>query len=257
MKKLRVGLLGPLSVTNENRDLHLPTSQQCTLLATLALRVGQVVPVNELAGRLWDREPPRSAHTAVRRQMKRLRRALGGGVGRDGRLIIHGQDGYRLDPDCVDVDVRRFRELLDRAVITSTESTEAQLLDQALSLWRGSALTGVACPSLRQEMAPLLREEQLWAAHRRIEIGLRHGEAEQHIASLRRLLSHDPLQERFWEQLLWALHLCGRQTEALREYGYCRRHLMDTLGVAPGPRLRELHRLLSGAEPVAMLGRPT
>ncbi|MFE7132323.1 BTAD domain-containing putative transcriptional regulator [Streptomyces sp. NPDC057638] len=251
MSTLRIGLLGPFLVLGGGRELYVPQGRQRTLLATLALRTGRVVPVEEIIDTLWDENPPGAARTTVRGHVKRLRRVLGDAIGTDGpTLVASGDGGYRLDAERTTVDTTEFRRLVERATAAPSVTAETVLLDRALALWRGAPLAGVATDSLQQHTVPVLEEERLTTLHRRIEIGLRRGEGERHVGALREVLARDGLQERFWRQLLYALHLSGRQAEALREYERCRRLLTERLGVSPGPALREAHRtlLVAGAE---------
>lgn len=243
---LHIALLGPLLVGAGGRKLYVPAGRQRALLAALALRAGHVVPMEEIIDRLWGEEPPGAARTTVRGHVKRLRHALGCARDQpdDCPTIVSGNGGYRLQAPGMRVDVREFGDLLARAATADDEPAEAALLDLALALWRGPALSDIGSVRLRQEAVPALEEERLRALYRRIDIGLRRGEAERRVPQLRGLLARDALQERFWEQLLRALHLSGRPAEALREYERCRAILADRLGTHPGPQLREAHRLI-------------
>ena len=74
------------------------------------------------------------------------------------------------------------------------------------------------------------------------------------------LCREHPLRERLWELLILALYRSGRQAEALRAYAEVRDHLVDELGLDPGPALRELQtRILAqdpSLAPASALARP-
>jgi class 3 adenylate cyclase len=50
-------------------------------------------------------------------------------------------------------------------------------------------------------------------------------------------------------QLMLALYRCGRQAEALAEYGHARRALVDALGIEPSPPLQLLERRILNHDP--------
>src|SRR6266498_3048210 len=67
------------------------------------------------------------------------------------------------------------------------------------------------------------------------------------VAELEGLIASYPHQELLWTQLMIALYRSGRQTDALQAYRRARSHLVEDLGVEPGPELREAERaVLSG-----------
>ena len=55
------------------------------------------------------------------------------------------------------------------------------------------------------------------------------------LATLLELVAAHPLRERFRAQLIIALYRCGRQADALQAYRDAREHLLDELGLDPGP----------------------
>ena len=63
------------------------------------------------------------------------------------------------------------------------------------------------------------------------------------------LVGQHPLRERFRAQLIVALYRCGRQADALAAYRDARDHLLDELGLDPGPELRALERAVLAQDP--------
>ena len=76
---------------------------------------------------------------------------------------------------------------------------------------------------------------ELWTA---AELGL--GRQAGLIAALTAEGQRHPTRERLQELVMLALYRAGRQAEALDVYRATRRHLVDELGLEPGPGLREL-----------------
>ncbi|MFE9338232.1 BTAD domain-containing putative transcriptional regulator [Streptomyces sp. NPDC007063] len=260
--RFHVRVLGRLELDRDGVPVSLPRGRQRTLLATLALSPGRPVPTGVIADRLWDERLPASAQVTIRNHVKRLRRLLDP-AGR-APLIPFADGGYRLDIADDELDLYRFRELTGQAAATADPEDEARLLRQALALWRGSALSDVESASLHREVVPTLAEEYAQALHRRICLDMRRGADAEVITELRRLVSEDPLRERFWAQLMRALQRSGRQAEALVCYEQCRRAVADALGVEPSAELRELHRRLLagdagvlGPEPSSPVPNPT
>ncbi|WP_223166872.1 ATP-binding protein [Nonomuraea sp. SYSU D8015] len=64
------------------------------------------------------------------------------------------------------------------------------------------------------------------------------------IAALTELVGRHPFREGLWALLMTALARTGRRGDALTAYRQARRHLVEELGIEPGPRLRELESLI-------------
>ena len=65
-----------------------------------------------------------------------------------------------------------------------------------------------------------------------------------------------PLRERLWELLILTLYRSGRQAEALRAYAEARDHLVEELGLDPGPALRDLQARILAQDPSLAPARP-
>ncbi|MDQ2585424.1 AfsR/SARP family transcriptional regulator [Saccharothrix yanglingensis] len=216
-------VLGPLEVRRGGEPVVVPAGKARVLLATLLLRAGRVVAVDELVDRLWD-DAPANPRAALHMVVTRLRQSLG-----PVDAVRTAPGGYVAEVD--ELDLHRFRSLVG-------EGHHAA----ALELWRGEPLSDVRSDVLhREDVAPLV-EERLTAVERRVEADLAAGRADSVVAELRALTREHPFDERFWGLLVRALHASGRQAEALAAYRSVRALLADELGVDPGPRLQELHR---------------
>ncbi len=216
---IEIRLLGPLEALVDDEPVELGTSQQRTLLALLALHAGTAVRVTAIENLLWDESPPRSATKVVQTYVSRLRRLLGAGS------IQFAHSAYALAAD-VSVDAVRFRELVERGQCA-----------EALALWRGDALSDV--PALASD-ARQLDELRVSAIEERIAADLEQGEGATLVAELETLVADHPTRERLLGQLVLALYRSGRQADALAAYRKGRGALVETLGLEPGPALREL-----------------
>jgi DNA-binding SARP family transcriptional activator len=233
-------LLGDIEVRVNERLVDSGHARQRRVLAVLLMSANQVVPVESMVGRVWGPRAPRSARNTLRSYLVRIRHAL---AECDGVEIVRRSGGYVLSATSASVDVHRFRELAASARAARGETPFAA---RALELWRGEPFAGVDTPWFNEVRAALLAERfALELDH--TDLLLRKGKHAQLVTDLTARSSAHPMDERVAGQLMLALYRCGRQAEALSHYTTLRTHLADTLGVDPGPHLRELHqRILNG-----------
>ncbi|WP_188316913.1 AfsR/SARP family transcriptional regulator [Solihabitans fulvus] len=256
------GLLGPLEVLLDGRIVPIAAGKRRALLATLALRAGEPVSMDELVDRLWGAEAGAGAVNAVQTTVRRLRADLARGA--HGREFVRTRSrGYLLDVAADEVDLGRFRSLLDRATRAERDGgigAAADTLREAIGLWRGEPLADVRNDSLHRDVVPVLVEQRLAAVERRIDLDLRLGRHDHLIAELRTLTALHPLRERLWARLMLALYRADRRADALHAYRTLGDTLAEELGLDPGEELRRLHhRVLLGdptllADPAATPG---
>ncbi|MFE9750560.1 BTAD domain-containing putative transcriptional regulator [Saccharothrix saharensis] len=229
-------LLGEVCAEVDGRPVDLGAPRQRCVLVALAVDVGRAVPVDRLVERVWGAQVARRARATLHSYISRLRRAL---AGTGGAVIVHRSGGYALVADAV-VDLHRFRELCG--------GDDVRALTEALELWRGEALTGLAGEWV-QAVRDRLREERLAAEHDLVDARLRGGQGAELVAELSARAARHPLDERVAGQYLLALHRAGRTPDALTHYREVRARLVEELGTEPGVALRELHRRLLAADP--------
>jgi len=183
----------------------------------------------------------------VQRQISDLRKMLGAGAGIETRA-----PGYLLRVGAEQVDLHRFERLAEEgrhALDRGDATAAADLLREALALWRGGPLADLADEAFAQVPVGRLEEIRLAALEERIEaeLGLRrHGQL---IGELEQLIAEHPLRERFRAQLMLVLYRGGRQAEALDFYRRTREELVAELGIEPGPAIRELERAILAHDP--------
>ncbi len=135
--RLRVGLLGPLTVELDGRELAIGGARRRAILAGLAMSAGAPVAVETLGLLGWGDRPPNGVRNALQVTVLRLRGELGA------ELIESVPDGYRLRIDPDGVDVHRFRALVATAATPGDPEQLLARLDEALALWRGEPFAGV------------------------------------------------------------------------------------------------------------------
>src|SRR3954451_24975162 len=207
------------------------------LVAVLALHPNVVVRRDALIEAIWGDSPPGSASHALDNLVSRVRAQLGADV------LQSRPGGYALvaDPECVDAfRFARLAELGRDALASGRPGRAADLLQEALGLWRGEPLADLADePSLADEIRRL-GEARAVALEDRVDADLELGRHRQLAPELRSLVAQEPLRERRRAQLMLALYRSGQQAEALRAYRDAQAYLSSELGLEPGPELRSL-----------------
>ncbi len=236
---IRIGLLGPLEIMIDGRQVAIVRRRERCLLAVLALAANRIVPVSRLISLLWDAEPPAAAQQSLQSHVSRLRATLS--PTRDdtqpARLLSH-DGGYSLRVKPESVDAHRFREMVAQAAALPPAPKAAQL-DAALGLWRGELLDGCGSAQLRSRLAADLEDLRLTALEDWAEAGLALGRHRELMSRLAGLTASLPSRERLVQLHMLALHQAGRATDALELYERTRAHLSEHYGVDPGQELRQ------------------
>lgn len=254
-------LLGPVRGEASGRVVNLGTRQQRLVAAVLALEVNRLVTTDRLVDLLWPGGPPPSARVTVHGHVSRLRRVLRGvDAGAGSARIDSAGAGYVLCCDPKLIDAHRFRGLLNQARRTHDDEQRVRLLEEALGLWRGSAMAGTAAEDVRAGLCRDLDERRLAAHEERAESLLRLGRHQGLAEDLALLAGEHPERQRLTGALMRALHRAGRTVQALEVYQRVVRYLRDEYGLDPPVELRDLHLsiLRAGSDPVpAVSYQPT
>jgi len=238
---MRFRLLGPLEVRVGEEWQGIGAPKWRSVLATLLINAGQIVPADVLIDEVWGDSPPAKAGNLISIYVLRLRRLM---ADADGSVLVTRAPGYQLRIAAGDSDAQRFETLVEdgrRALAAGDPATAASQLAEALALWRGSPLADVPATPLVETAAERLEDLRLDAAELRITAELDCGNHAQVIPELRRLLADHSLREGLWLLLMRALDGAGRHAEALDAYGQARTAISEELGVDPGPELRHAY----------------
>jgi DNA-binding SARP family transcriptional activator len=251
---LQFRVLGPLEAVGASGPLPLGGPKQRATLAILLLNANRVVSVDRLADDLYSGDVPVTAVTQVQRQISALRKALG-----SPSAIETRPPGYvlRVVPDQVDLD--RFERLAGEAssaLARGDAQSAADLLREALGIWRGAPLADLAYESFAQTSIERLEEIRLAALEQRVDADLLLGRHAALVGELEQLVAHHPLHERFRAQLMLALYRSGRQAEALDVYRRTRAALVEEFGIEPTPALHDLERAILAQDRALELAAP-
>ncbi|MFF1444957.1 AfsR/SARP family transcriptional regulator [Streptomyces sp. NBC_00080] len=264
-----IKVLGALDAEINGKDIVPTAGKPRQILALLALRPGQVVPVPTLMEELWDTDLPDSSLTTLQTYILQLRRMLGRALLSTGTnspgtteadtptptakdILATRYGGYLLQIPPDTVDAHRYEQLAaqgHRAFENGQDSDAARLLDQALGLWQEQALVDVPHgPVLRIETMRL-HQSRLVTQERRIDAELRLGHHSELTAELTHLTARHPQHEGLHSQAMLALYRSGRQAAALDTYRRLRQRLIDELGVEPSPQLQRMHQAILTVDP--------
>ena len=186
-------ILGPLEVLRDGEPQPLGTPKQRALLALLLIRRGQVVSSDALVDHLWGAEPPPTAANALQGHVSRLRKLLG--PNDIGARLVTAANGYRIDCEPDELDAARFERLVQEGIAAAESGRDAEaaeLLRDALSLWRGPALADFAFEPFAEHEAGRLEELRLTGVEERIAAELAVGRHAEVVAELTALVRRPP-----------------------------------------------------------------
>ncbi|WP_328807136.1 BTAD domain-containing putative transcriptional regulator [Nocardiopsis coralli] len=242
--RVRVGLLGRLTVETGGEPLLLRGNKRRALLAALLLRVGRTVPAGVLATRMWGHEAAGTDRRgALQVHVARLRALFTEQLGTP--LVLGDDGGYRVELRDEDCDLLRLRSLVRAAREAGRRGDRtgcADLFARALELWRGPVLVDVPGQVLHEEDVAPLTEELLGAAEEGCAAALAHGDHERVAVRIRDISADHPEREPLVRMRMRALHRSGRRDEALRVYERTRAALAARRGAEPGDELCSVYR---------------
>jgi DNA-binding SARP family transcriptional activator/tetratricopeptide (TPR) repeat protein len=239
------GVLGVVEAWIDGRSVDLGHARQRCVLGVLLVEAGRPVSPDQLIDRVWGEHAPQRAANALYSYLSRLRRAV---AGADGAEIRREPGGYLLTVNPQAVDLHRFRRLMTTARAAEADKSAADLIEQALRLWRGDPFAGLDTPWLAATRRTLLGE-RLAAELDGNDVLLRLGRHGELLPALLAAVAEHPLDERLAGQAMLALYRCGRQADADEQYRRIRRRLADEMGSDPGAELRRLHEQVLAADP--------
>lgn len=250
---MEIGILGPVTIATTTGNVPVPAMMVRATLSVLVLASGQVVAYDDLVDELWADAPLTNARNALQANIRRLRKLLQAKIpGRAGEEILRtASNGYFLDilPD--QVDAYRFSDLAGRgsSLLEKQPDKAIGYLRQALSLWRGPALSDAGEGIRRQSAADRLNEWRITVREDLIAAQLAIGDERRTIAELKQLVTQHPERERLSQQLMVALYRSGRQTEALDVFRQTRQWLTRELGIEPSRALFQVQQAILTQDP--------
>ncbi|MGW4242201.1 BTAD domain-containing putative transcriptional regulator [Nocardia sp. NPDC004722] len=253
--RAQVGMLGPVQLTIGGVEQQLGGPKQRAVLAYLAINANRPVSVEALASAVWEDNPPPDVRVSLHAIVSNLRKPLRDG-GIDARTVLqHMGTGYRIVVEDAACDVFRFRARREsgmRALAAGHFASATDALSDALAQWRGPVLSDLRGLGFADAYAVALDDERIGVIEARAEADIAQGRAENVVPELNLLVRDHPLRESLWEQLITALYLTGRQSDALEAARRLRGILAEELGIDPGHRIRELESRILRQDPLSV-----
>jgi DNA-binding SARP family transcriptional activator len=238
---MRYEILGPLRVTNGTVQVRVEAPKLQILLATLLIRAGQVVTLDQLVTEIWNQAPPRRAVSALYVYVSELRKLL---KQRDqDRPIVTGPAGYMFRDDGGEIDLCIFQQFITRGRAALNErqyELGVDCFEKALAVWRGSALSGLRGGPIISGFTTRMEELRMECVQSVIDAKLEVGRHREMVGDLYELITIYPHHEVFYRQLMLALYHSERRADALHVYQAARIALQENLGLEPGQPLRDL-----------------
>jgi DNA-binding SARP family transcriptional activator/tetratricopeptide (TPR) repeat protein len=244
-------LLGEMELQAAGRLLDVGAPRQQAVLAVLVVDAGRPVAIETLIDRVWEDTPPAAARNVLYSHLSRVRgllRQAGALTGGATVRVERRHAGYVLEVDPDLVDLHRFRRLVEHGRdVRCADAERAEVLTEALSLWRGTPLSGIS----GGWVAEVRRSWHGWrldAVTQWAQVELRLGHPNVVITALSDLVDEYPLAESLEVLLMRALQAVGREAEAVERFTTVRQRLADELGVDPGAELRSTYQMILRGE---------
>ncbi|GII66481.1 hypothetical protein Skr01_65660 [Sphaerisporangium krabiense] len=257
---VRFGVLGTLRAEVGGRPAGLGGPRQRAVLALLLIARGRIVSADRILSDVWSdsRQP---SPTTLHGYVADLRRALEPGrtPGAPPSLLVRDGPGYALRAAPTAVDAERFADLAARGrreLEGGDPERAADLLGQALALWRGPAYADFGGAAFATPDATRLENLRAAVHEDRLAAIIAAGRHAAAVGELEALVAEQPLRERGWELLALALYRSGRQGDALAALRAVRRRLSDELGIDPGRGLRDLEEAILAQDPALSPAAP-
>lgn len=235
---MRIILLGRPRLTVADHDVDLGPPRQRAVFVALAVDAPRPVAVSTVIERVWGDQPPKHARSAVYGYIMRIRQLLAR-LDNTGAPVHNHRESYSLEVDRADIDLLRFRSLVQDAG-NGDDPTRRRLLDEAFGLLAGTPLEGLTGAWV-DHIRAAHQQDRLGAVVMWARLELEAGASDSVIRLVRPLMSECPLAEQLVAVYLRALGSAGRWAEALDCYETSCQRLYQELRAEPGAELRRFH----------------
>jgi DNA-binding SARP family transcriptional activator len=237
-----VRVLGPTRIANYREGTSeegIPRLLQRALWVLVASSPSETTS-DRLASVVWEEHAPANWKSALRTHLVRLRRILE--QSNSGLTLGRNGDGYFLIGDPANVDLHRFRTLVEEAKSADSALEQKRLLEQAVDLWSHEPFEGVEDSQLRSladRLAGLFAE----ATKTRRVLAVELGDSISVVRELESSADEDPTEIAVVEPLA-AAYLAVDNRDAAQRLLRRHREALEALGFEPGVGMAALERRL-------------
>ncbi len=256
MARLSLSLMGPFAAQVDGQPLSgFQSNKVRALLAFLAIEMAYAHPRQTLCGLLWPEVTDSRAHHNLNQALCNLRHTIGDcGLPLPVPVLIATTQTIQFNCHSDHwLDVAEFERLTGWASAPNCPSNDLAALHQAVKLYRGPFLHGFSLDdSADFDTWVVLQRERLHQLALDVlrclaDAHAAEGKLDEALYFARRQLQLDPWLEEAHLHVMRCLALSGRRSEALVQYGICRRILAQELGVAPaGETVRMYEQIRDG-----------
>lgn len=242
---MHYAILGPVRLVINGEPRPIRSRNLSIILATLLVKAGSIVTVDDLIGEVWA-QPPQRARDAIYVHISKLRQQLGDKS--QGDVIWSQFPGYLMRLQGEQLDLQLFhRHRIDghRHMVNGDYRSAAREWKSGLSLCRGTPLGGACSGPILGSFDSWLQQSRAdcveLAAWSQLSAGLCH----EVIEFLSLHLMQYPLNEILYQQLMLAFFLSRHRAQSLRVFHRARQTLAGELGINPGGDLRTMQDIVS------------
>jgi DNA-binding SARP family transcriptional activator len=240
-RQLRVGVLGPVTITGAAEELQ---PKQAELVLALALSRPSGLSMSALCTRLGADEDQPKPPDSLRQIMTRTRRRLGPAPDGDSYLRHIGNAQYVLAADAA-VDLDDFRRLS----AGGQKAGDSVMLTEALSLVRGQPLDNAFHWWIDPAIIEDIRAEVADTASALAELELRASRPAAAARAARAGLSADPAAEQLWRLLMRAEDAAGNKAGVHEAWRRCMQIISEIAADGePHPATTALYHQLTRRE---------
>ncbi len=250
---IQIRLFGPVQIVHNDQPVQKLGSQKSLVLLAYLLRHPQQHSRSKLASLLWIDHPPAKARSNLRWALNNLSKLVPNGF-QATRQTLQFQPSVAAAHGAPRVDVNTFLTLTGGEA--STEQSLAleyanlpaeQAAAQAVTLYRGEFLEGIALDDAPELELWLLQEREFWRRNvvTLLERLIAHARSalqyQRAAAHARQLLAIEAWHEDAHRQLMWLLATAGQRSAALTQFETCCTVLNAELGVEPAAETVSLY----------------
>lgn len=240
-------------MTVDGKAATLGTPKQKAILSSLIINRNHPVGKERLISDAWEDRPPDKPEASLHTYIAELRKLVTE-AGLDGKAVLATKaTGYQLALAEDQCDIGRFqaKSAAGMRVLKEGRFQEGRLLlVAALAEWKGPVLSDLRDLQFAQVFATALDRDHLTTIEMWAEAEIACGRASTLLSRLEELVTEHPYEEPLWAQLITALYVTDRQTDALEACRRLRKILRDDQGADPVSRIQELEGRILRQEPL-------
>lgn len=247
MGAIRINLMGEFQcLGSDGQNLEITAAKDQGVIAILALSGSYSCSRSRIIDLLWSTRSKEQAQASVRQSLWSLKKALGDGT--DDVLQID-RKRIRSNPDKIKTDIDEFWDLI--------KSPESELLEKAVTLYRGDLLEGLVIQD-RQWEAWLTSERETMRTKLAETLCTLIGRytTETNTSRLidigQKLVELDPFREEGHRSLMRGYAESNQRVLALKQFEHCRELLQRELQTEPSSDTKDLFIRIKAGKALAV-----